>query len=111
MVNDKMVNISDSELDMLFAQSAQTQKAVEQINRQVMKTVRRDMRLKTLRKWARLIALCFGLPLMVVLYIYILFTYMPEMETPLRIMTFAMPLGTLAVFFGKGLHDFSLFEL
>ena len=103
--------MTDQELDSLFAQSAQNQKVVEQINLRVMKTVRRNMRLKIARKWAKLLGLCFGLPLMVVLYIYILYTYMPEMETPLRIMTFVLPLGTLAVFFGKGLHDFSPFEV
>lgn len=103
--------MTDQELDILFAQSAQSKKMVEQINLQVMKTVRRDMRRKTIRKWAKLLGLCFGLPLMVVLYIYILFTYMPEMEMPLRVMTYVLPLGTLAVFFGKGLRDFSLFEM
>lgn len=103
--------MTDQELDSLFAQSAQNQKVVEQINLRVMKTVRRNMRLKIARKWAKLLGLCFGLPLMVVLYIYILYTYMPEMETPLRIITFVLPLGTLAVFFGKGLHDFSPFEV
>ena len=103
--------MTDQELDSLFAQSAQNQKVVEQINLRVMKTVRRNMRLKIVRKWAKLLGLCFGLPLMVVLYIYILYTYMPEMETPLRIITFVLPLGTLAVFFGKGLHDFSPFEV
>lgn len=103
--------MTDQELDSLFAQSAQNQRVVEQINRQVMQTVRRDLRRKTIRKWARLLAISFGLPLMVVAYIYILFTYMPEMETPLRIMTLVLPLGTLAVFFGKNLHDFSIFEV
>ena len=103
--------MTDQELDSLFAQSARNQKVVEQINLRVMKTVRRNMRLKIVRKWAKLLGLCFGLPLMVVLYIYILYTYMPEMETPLRIITFVLPLGTLAVFFGKGLHDFSPFEM
>jgi len=103
--------MTDQELDMLFAQSAQSQKAVEDINRRVMKTVRRDMRMKALGKWAKLIGICFGVPVMTVVYVYILFTYMPEMETPLRIMTFVLPLGTLAVYFGKGLRDFSPFEV
>lgn len=49
-----MKRMDDKELDSLFEQSAQRQKAVEQINRQVMQTVRRDMRLKVLRKWAKL---------------------------------------------------------
>ena len=103
--------MTDQELDSLFAQSAQSQKAVEQINRQVMKAVRREMRLQTVRKWTKLLAICFGIPLLVVLYIYILYTYMPELETPWRVMTFVLPLGTMAVFFGKGLRDFSIFEV
>ena len=106
-----METITDQELDMLFQQSAQHHKALEQINRHVMRTVRRDIRMKVVRKWAKLLGICFGFPLMVVLYIYILCTYMPEIETPLRIMTIVLPLGTLAVFFGKGLHDFSVFEM
>ena len=106
-----MNTISDKELDMLFEQSAREQMTVERINTQVMKTVRRDMRLKVLRKWAKLLGLCFGVPMLVVLYVYMMFTYMPDMETPLRIMTFALPLGTLAFFFGKGLRDFSPFDV
>lgn len=106
-----MKRITDQELDMLFLQSAKHQKAVEQINRQVMKTVRRDMRLKIARKWAKLLTICFGLPLMVALYAYMLFTYMPVMEQSLRIAAFVLPMGTMVVLFGKGLHDFSVFEM
>ena len=80
---------------MLFEQSAQQHKAVEQINRQVMRTVRRDMRLKTLRKWAKLLGLCFGLPLAVVVYIYALFVFMPEMPEQLQIVYIAIPIATI----------------
>lgn len=103
--------MTDQELNSLFEQSAQRQKAVEQINRQVMQTVRRDMRLKALRKWARLIGLCFGLPVLTVLCVYTLHTYMPAMDMPLRIVTFALPLGTIVGLFGKQLHDFSPSDL
>ena len=90
-----METITDQELDLLFQQSAQQHKAVEQINRQVMRTVRRDMRLKTLRKWAKLSGLCFGLPVAVVLYIYALFVFMPEMPEQLQIVYIAIPLATI----------------
>lgn len=103
--------MNDQELDILFAQDAQKQKAVEQINRQVMKTVRRDLRLKVARKWAKIIGICFGLPLLAVLYIYILFTYMPAMEQVLRTVVLVLPLGTLTVFVGKELRNFSVFDL
>lgn len=90
-----METITDQELDTLFQQSAQQHKAVEQINRQVMRTVRRDMRLKALRKWAKLLGLCFGLPVAVVLYIYALFVFMPEMPEQLQIVYIAIPIATI----------------
>ena len=90
-----METITDQKLDMLFEQSAQHHKAVEQINRQVMRTVRRDMRLKTLRKWAKLLGLCFGLPVAVVVYIYALFVFMPEMQEQLQIVYIAIPIATI----------------
>lgn len=103
--------MTDKELDILFAESAQQQKAVEQINHQVMKTVRKDMRRKSVIKWGKLLALCFGLPLLVVLFAYALFTYLPDMQLPLRIVTFALPLGTIILWTGKELHDFSLSDM
>ena len=90
-----METITDQELDTLFEQSAQQHKAVEQINRQVMRTVRRDMRLKTLRKWAKLLGLCFGLPVAVVLYIYALFVFMPEMPEQMQTVCMAIPVATV----------------
>ena len=103
----KMMN--DKELDSLFEQSAQRQKAVEQINRQVMQTVRRDIRLKVFRKWAKLLGLCFGVPMLIVLYIYVLYTFMPAMEMPLRVVTLVLPLLTLVGVYGKQIREFSVF--
>ena len=99
--------MNDKELDILFAETAQRQKAVEQINRQVMKTVRRDMRIKQIRKWAHLIAICFGLPALLVLYIYMMVVNMPDLPTAARVIMYVVPLGTMAVYFGKRLHDYS----
>ena len=102
-----MERITDYELDTLFQQSAQQHKAVEQINRQVMHTVRRDMRLKTLRKWAKLLGLCFGLPVAVVVYIYALFVFMPEMQEQLQIVYIAIPIATILGLAAQRLRYFS----
>ena len=102
-----METITDQELDTLFEQSAQQHKAVEQINRQVMRTVRRDMRLKALRKWAKLSGLCFGLPVAVVLYIYALFVFMPEMPEQLQIVCMAIPVATVLALAAQRLYYFS----
>ena len=102
-----MERITDYELDALFEQSAQHHKAVGQINRQVMRTVRRDMRLKTLRKWAKLLGLCFGLPLAVVVYIYALFVFMPEMPEQLQTVCMAIPVATVLALAAQRLYYFS----
>ena len=102
-----METITDQELDLLFQQSAQQHKAVEQINRQVMRTVRRDMRLKNLRKWAKLFGLCFGLPLAVVVYIYALFLFMPEMPEQLQTVCIAIPVATILALAAQRLRYFS----
>ena len=99
--------MTDKELDLLFAESAKRQPEVEQINRQVMRTVRRDMRLKTLRKWAKLLGLCFGLPLAVVVYIYALFMFMPEMPEQLQTVCMAIPVATILALAAQRLHYFS----
>lgn len=102
-----MERITDYELDALFQQSAQHHKAVGQINRQVMRTIRRDMRLKTLRKWAKLLGLCFGLPLAVVVYIYALFVFMPEMPEQLQTVCMAIPVATVLALAAQRLYYFS----
>ena len=106
-----MKTITDQELDLLFQQSAHHHRAVEQINHQVMKIVRRDMRLKTLRKWAKLLAICFGLPLMVIAYLLLLKQGIPFLPQENMWVVFIVPILTLLGLSGKFLHDFSVTDL
>lgn len=99
--------MTDKDLDLLFAESAKRQPDVAQINATVMRTVRRDLRLKKLRKWAKLLGICFGLPVAVVVYIYALFVFMPEMPEQLRILSIALPIATILILAAQRLHYFS----
>ena len=99
--------MTDQELDSLFTESAKRQQSVEQINATVMRSVRRDLRLKIVRKWAKLLGLCFGLPVAVVVYIYALFVFMPEMPEQLRILSIALPIATILILAAQRLHYFS----
>ena len=99
--------MTDKDLDLLFAESAKRQPDVAQINATVMRTVRRDLRLKTLRKWAKLLGICFGLPVAVVVYIYALFVFMPEMPEQLRVLSIALPIATIIVLAAQKIHYFS----
>lgn len=99
--------MTDKDLDLLFAESAKRLTDVEQINTTVMRTVRRDLRLKKLRKWAKLLGICFGLPVAVVVYIYALFVFMPEMPEQLRILSIALPIATILILAAQKIRYFS----
>ena len=102
--------MTDQELDSLFAESAKRQQPVEQINANVMRTVRRDLRLKIVYKWAKIIGLCFGVPIALVIYIYVLNEAMSlsSMQLPLRIVCIALPLATLAGLIARNLKNYRL---
>ena len=99
--------MNDQELDILFEQSAKRQPDIAQINATVMRTVRRDLRLKKLHKWAKLLGICFGLPVAVVVYIYALFLFMPEMPEQLQTVCIAIPVATVLALAAQRLHYFS----
>ncbi len=60
--------MSDDELDGLITASLERQELLEDVNREVMKEVRRSSRHETLRRWMRAIAFAFGLPALLLFY-------------------------------------------
>ena len=102
--------MTDQELDSLFTERAKRQQLVEQINATVMRSVRRDLRLKIVRKWAKLLGLCFGVPLALVVYIFVLneAISISSMQMQLRIVCIALPLFTIAVLYAINLKNFRL---
>ena len=106
-----MKTMTDIELDILFAESAQRHHAVKQINRQVMRTVSRDLRRKRLHKLAKLLGISFGLPLAVVVYVYALFVFMPQLQEQLRIACFVLPIATIAILLARKMRSFSVTDM
>lgn len=102
--------MTDQELDSLFTERAKRQQLVEQINATVMRSVRRDLRLKIVRKWAKLLGFCFGVPLALVVYIFVLneAISISSMQMQLRIVCIALPLFTIAVLYAINLKKFRL---
>ena len=102
--------MTDQELDSLFTERAKRQQLVEQINATVMRSVRRDLRLKIVRKWTKLLGLCFGVPLALVVYIFVLneAISISSMQMQLRIVCIALPLFTIAVLYAINLKKFRL---
>jgi len=102
--------MTDQELDSLFTESAKRQQSVEQINASVMRSVRRDLHLQLVRKWARLIGGCFGVPLALVLYGFALHEAMSgtALQTPLRVACIALPLITIGLLLAVRLRNFRM---
>jgi len=102
--------MTDQELDSLFTERAKRQQLAEQINATIMHSVRRDLRLKIVRKWAKLLGLCFGVPLALVVYIFVLneAISISSMQMQLRIVCIALPLFTIAVLYAINLKKFRL---
>ena len=110
MANDKRQITNQIDLYLLFEQSAKRQQPIAQINTNVMRTVRRDMRLKLVRKWARLIGGCLGIPMALVIYIFVLNEAISGslMQTPLRIVCLALPLLSMITLLGVKLRNFRM---
>ena len=102
--------MTDQELDSLFTESAKRQQSVEHINASVMRSVRRDLRLKIVRKWAKLLGLCLGVTLALVVYIFVLneAISISSMQMPLRIVCFALPLITIIALLATRLRNFRM---
>ena len=102
--------MTDQELDILFAESAQRQQSVDQINAAVMRSVRRDLRLNSIRKWAKIIGLCFGIPLALVIYVFVLneAITVASMLLPLRIVCLALPLITIGLLLAAKLRNYHI---
>lgn len=102
--------MTDQELDILLSESAKRQQPIADINATVMQTVRRDLRRKAFRKWARLIVLCLGVPMALVLYGFVLNEAISgsSMQSPLRIVCLALPLVTIIVLLATRLRNFRM---
>lgn len=102
--------MTDQELDILLNESAKRQQPVADINAAVMRTVRRDLRRKAFRKWARLVIGCLGVPMALVLYGFVLNEAISgsSMQSPLRIVCLALPLVTIIVLLATRLRNFRM---
>ena len=102
--------MTDQELDILLSESAKRQQPIADINAAVMRTVRRDLRLKAVRKWTRLIVLCLGVPMALVLYGFVLNEAISgsSMQSPLRIICLALPLLSMITLLGVKLRNFRI---
>ncbi|WP_148295574.1 hypothetical protein [Prevotella dentasini] len=62
--------MNEQELDALIGEALQREKMIEEINHSVMRTVKTRKRESVVRRWLRIAALSFGLPIAVAIVLY-----------------------------------------
>lgn len=70
--------MNDKEFDKLMGEAVGREAMLETINRNVMKTVRRSTRRRRMGKLLQMVAVAFGLPLLLVNYGWFVFMFLVE---------------------------------
>ncbi len=81
-MNPDINNLTDEQLDDLVRQSFQRQQMVDDINVSVMKQLRRTARRRSLLRWGRIVAFAFGLPLLLLLFGWLLWLSVSQQDAP-----------------------------
>ena len=103
--------INDNQLEQLLQQYANEQeannKAIEQATQHIMTTVRHEVRITKIKKWAQILTYSFGIPVSIVLYAFCLITYIPEIPHLYTPVFIAIPIIVLAIIGGAKLRNFT----
>ena len=103
--------INDNQLEQLLQQYANEQeannKAIEQATQHIMTTVRHEVRITKIKKWAQILTYSFGIPVSIVLYAFCLITYIPELPHLYTPVFIAIPIIVLAIIGGAKLRNFT----
>ncbi|MBR1468521.1 MAG: hypothetical protein IJ605_00170 [Prevotella sp.] len=102
-------NLTDQQLDELILQSFERKEIAREIGVAVMKDLRRASRRAWLRRWGRVVAFSFGLPLVVVVFGWLLWPYFAEQVARRSYIAACLVLPFAAMFYlsVRALQDFS----
>ena len=103
--------MNDNQLEQLLQQYANEQeannKAIERATQHIMTTVRHEVRITKIKKWAQILTYSFGIPVAIVLYAFCLITYIPEIPHLYTPVFIAIPVIVLAIIGGAKLRNFT----
>ena len=100
--------MNEQNLDSLIAATLDRQHLLEELNKATIADIRRQVRRRRMRRWARVVAFSFGLPLIVLACAYLLYIYVfPTMQNTVYVMVLLFPL--LAIFYAvqRAIRNFS----
>lgn len=103
--------MNDNQLEQLLQQygalNEANNKAIEQATQHIMTTVKHEVRITKIKKWAQILTYSFGIPVSIVLYAFCLITYIPEIPHLYTPVFIAIPIIVLAIIGGAKLRNFT----
>lgn len=105
------MELNDKELDELIMATMERRAMLGALNSNIVKDVRRKARRERFRRWGRIVAFSFGLPLLLLLFglgLWLLLT-IPSVW-PVRF-TLLLPVATVLYFAWRSMRDFSIAEV
>lgn len=103
-----MNEMTDNNLDSLIRETLERRALLADLNRTIITDVRRQARRAWIRRWARVVAFSFGLPLILLAFFVCLLSYIKahDVSTPIL---FMLVLPTLALIYSTN-HAFKTFS-
>lgn len=105
------IDMDDKELDKLITASLERQQTIETLNQVIVKDIRRRARRQQIRRWTRLVAFSFGMPLLLLLFG--LGIYVAATQPSLAHLRFVLliPLLVTAYFTKREIRNFSIIDV
>lgn len=95
-------------IDTLITSALDRQHLLDTLNHAVVCDIRRQVRRRRLRRWARVVAFSFGLPLAVLACAYLLYMYvLPTMQSSAYALLLLIPLFAIIYAAQRAIRNFS----
>lgn len=103
-----MIEMTDTSLDRLIADTLNRQELLKDLDSLIIADVRRRTRRAWLRRWARIVAFSFGLPLLLLVSLAGAYIYIKEHgATPFTLSLMVCPVVALIFVSYRSIGDFS----
>lgn len=104
--------LTDPQLDELISQSFERQQIAADISSAVMKNLRRQARRRQLRQWGRAAAFAFGLPLVLLLFGWLLWPFVSQQgQNSIVYACLVFPAAAMLYSLWKAIENFSPSEV
>ena len=107
-----MNEMTDNNIDTLIRETLERRELLADLDRLIIADVRRQVRREWIRRWARVAAFSFGLPIVLLVFAACMYLYIKHYGTS-TFTLYIMALPTLAIIFSthRFLKNFSLKEV